>query len=144
MDKSTKKKSPWGVFWPKITTMEIAKNTAMQAFWAAIISAVITALFAIASIYGMTVVEGIDVFAFIDVMFLLVLAWGIRNMSRTAATIMLVYFVISKIYIISLNGAGSVITIIIFGLLYANGVRGTFAYQKFKQGKTAAVAANAS
>jgi hypothetical protein len=142
MNEKKKKKAGWAAFWPQVTNIESARNAAMQGCWAAVLGAAITALFAIASFYGFQAVKGIDAYALVDAVLLLVLAWGIWKMSRTAALIALIYFVGSKLLIISENGIGNPIMMIIFGLFYINSVRGTFAYQNYKRGKTATITAN--
>jgi hypothetical protein len=133
-----KKQARWWNLWPKISDAESARRAAMRGCWAAVISAVVTALVVAAGLYGLETVQGVDAYALVDVALLVLLAWGIRKMFRTAAVIALVYFVGSKVLLYSANGVGNPIVFIVFCLLYINGVRGTYAYRQFKDGGVAA------
>lgn len=124
------KKNLLAIFWPDIRNRESARKVGMQGCWAALISAALTALFAIASYLGFVVIAGIDMYAIIDSILLSLLAIGIWRMSRSAAVIGLLYFVVSKIFLISQIGINNPILLVIFILFFVNGVRGTFAYQR--------------
>ncbi len=133
MDEKSKKWNALGGFWPTLSTIESARTAAMQGCWAASLGGIITGLFAVGSMYGFQPVKGIDIYSLVDAALLLLLSLGIWKMSRIAAVVALIYFVLSKVVLIIDNGPGNPIVMIIFGFLYVNGVRGTFAYQKYKK-----------
>ncbi|HSR51019.1 MAG TPA: hypothetical protein VLV83_09320 [Acidobacteriota bacterium] len=68
---------------------------------------------------------------YLDVVLIAVLAWGIRQRSRTSAVLMLVYFIGAKIlYLYEFGSAGFRIWDLIFAYFYARAVRGTFLYHR--------------
>lgn len=95
-----------------------------------IISGTMTLLFTIIAMNG-TQMLGFNVWSLSDVVLIFGLTYGIYKKSRACALIMLAYFLISKIIIITQTGTfnGGIIAII-FLYFYANGVAGTFAYYK--------------
>ena len=74
---------------------------------------------------------GFSVWNLSDVVLIFGLTFGIYKKSRTCAVVMLAYFLISKIIIISQTGSfnGSLLAIV-FIYYYVYGVIGTFAYHK--------------
>lgn len=122
-------------WWPTLHNKAAARFAAMQGYWAALIGATVTAFFAVLSWYGFTPIRGFDIYALFDAMLLCILAWGIEKMSRTAAVIALVYFIVSKLLMFAANGLMgiSLLIAVVFGLLYVNGMRGTFGYWKLKK-----------
>ena len=101
---------------------------------AGLVSAAITLLFALLAASGTAVVAGFGLAQLVDVALILGLSFGIYKRSRTCAVIMLVYFVISKIWIIRVTGqfSGGLVALV-FLYLYGQGVAGTFAFHRWKK-----------
>jgi len=117
-------------YWPEITDLDIARKVALQGVWAALFVAGVTALFATLAILGHPV-AGVDALAFVEVVIFGVLAIGIWRMSRVAALLALILFVLEKIWAFQdgQRPAGVIVAIvIIFGFL--NAVRATFRYRQ--------------
>ena len=79
---------------------------------------------------------GLDLWSLLDVMLIFGLTYGIYRKSRTCAILLLVYFLISKIFIaVQMGRIPSLFIALIFVYLFVQGVRGTFAFQA-RQPKT--------
>ena len=92
-DKSKKK-----VWWPDVSTPAAARSARIYGVWAALFSAVVTALLAAWSLgSGKAAFELVDAWAFIDVAIFVAIAFGIYKESRFAAVAGLV-IVISRPY----------------------------------------------
>jgi hypothetical protein len=101
-----------------------------NAWIAAAISAGITLSFVFLAISG-TSIAGVSAWEFLDVALAAGLAFGIYKKSRTCAVAMLVYFIISRVLVISETGKlGSIVIALAFLYFFVQGVIGTFAYHK--------------
>ena len=97
---------------------------------AAIISAVITVVFTLVQMQQ----NSLAVYNFIDVALIAGLAFGIFKKSRTCSTIMVVYFVAAKIYIMAQTGSPrGIIIALLFIYLYINAMIGTYQYHSWKK-----------
>ncbi|MBS1840697.1 MAG: hypothetical protein JSS69_02280 [Acidobacteria bacterium] len=115
--------------WPKVDIRRKAQNAIDEGFWAAAFWAgfkgvlALIALLSPAEGFGLTIGISAAVYAS--------LAFGIRRRSRIVAVFALIIFIAERL----LLGAAMALpnlTLLAFGsLLFANGVRGTFAYHKF-------------
>lgn len=102
-----------------------AEKAIKNAWIAGIISTVMTLL--------MTLLLGLGWIGFIDVFIAGGLTFGIYKKSRAAAVAMLLYFVISQIVLrLEIGFSSSMFLAFVFAYYYAQGVRGTFAYHKFR------------
>ena len=80
-------------------------------------------------------IAGLNGFALLDVVLIFALAFGISRKSRACAVAMLIYFVASKIIMMVQTGHPSnVVGLILFGWLFLQGVKGTFAYHELTGG----------
>lgn len=114
--------------------LKMVKN----AWIAALVSAGITFLLALAAIFGSPIL-GISAWELIDVAFVLGMAYGIYKKSRTCAVLMFVYFIISKTMLTMSTGAMTGLPLaLVFIYFYWQGVAGTFAYHKLKKQSVAA------
>lgn len=75
----------------------------------------------------------IDSIALIDVAIFLLIAWRIYAMSRIAAVAGLIFYLLSQLVLIADFGFTMSIIPILITLTFIHSVRGTFAYQKFKE-----------
>lgn len=109
--------------------VEILKRI-RNAWVTGIISGSITLIFTLIAMNGDQLM-GFSVWNLSDVVLIFGLTFGIYKKSRTCAVVMLAYFLISKIIIISQTGSfnGSLLAIV-FIYYYVYGVIGTFAYHK--------------
>jgi len=117
---------------PPDTLRELATKEALRKIktgWVAgIISGVITLAVTLLSMTG-TRLFGFNAWALFDVALIFGLTFGIYRKSRVCAVVMLVYFVLSKIYLwtISPSFIGLLVSLI-FLFCYVQGVIGTFRY----------------
>jgi hypothetical protein len=115
--------------WPSITDEESARKAAKQGVIAAGFVAVITALFATISMAGTTVMN-ISAWAYIDAVIFAAIAFGIYKMSRTAAVLGLLLYLLEKLMMLSSIRPASIFLIGILIIAFVNSVRGTFAYHR--------------
>jgi hypothetical protein len=100
---------------------------------AACISGVLTLAITIVATSG-TKIYSFDAWSFLDVALIFGLAFGIYKKSRTAATIMLVYFIISKILLFAEAGKPTgLIMAIIFGYYYTKAMIATYKWHSIRK-----------
>lgn len=113
--------------WPFITDTETAIKASRQGFWAAILSAIATAL--------MIFLGTFDIARLIHVILFAVLAIGIYKMYRTAAVVVLCVYLLERIIIWYTHGVpDNILRFVIFSvliLMFINAIRGTFAYHRY-------------
>lgn len=99
-----------------------------------LISGSLTLLFTLLATEGMYYLEGhedMNILYLLDVFLIFGLSFGMWRKSRACATIMFIYFVISKIWFYAENGIGSESVFgIFYCYLYFLAVLGTFSYHK--------------
>ncbi len=132
-----------GDFLPPIQTIPQARAAAAWGRGAAIIVASVTALIALLAGGGVKVTP-IPInhwLALVDAGMYAALAWGIHRMLRTAALAALAIFVASRIYVLGAlfrdgapGGLGALIGSLLVVVSFVNGVRGTFAYRRLREG----------
>ena len=117
------------------TPLKSALDKIRGAWIAAFISAGITLVATIISIFSGPVLTIINPYAFVDVALIIVLAvLLIMFKSRIASSILFVYYISSQVLLRIHNpGAGGVVVALVFVLAYAGGVWGTFSYHKIKK-----------
>jgi hypothetical protein len=123
-------------FWPTIDSIQTARETAMQGFWAAVFVAVLTAIAALVSIVvGNIAGLPISAWSFIDAGIFVAIAIGIRRMSRIAAALGLVLYIGGRIYMWSLTGppTAGIVMFLFITLAFVHGVRGTLAYHRYRR-----------
>jgi len=119
---------------PPDTLRELAVNDALRkiktAWVAGIVSGVITLAVTLLSITG-TRLFGFNAWSFLDVALIFGLTFGIYRKSRVCAVVMLVYFVLSKIYMWTITPSFiGLLVSLIFLFCYVQGVIGTFRYHR--------------
>jgi hypothetical protein len=123
-------------FLPPVTTKAEAKSAAYQGFWAAVIVAVITVLFAVITLVAGSMEDvPIDAWSFIDAGIFVAIAIYIRKLSRVAAVFGLVMYWLGRIHMWSVTGFGSddvtgIWMILLLTCAFINGIRGTVAYHR--------------
>jgi hypothetical protein len=123
------------VYWPTLDSQESAKKAAHMGAAAVGLSAVVIALIAILNITGVTDhFMGGDASFFLEAGICAALAILIYRFSRIAAVLALLLFVLEKLMALE-NGPAhqNLVMTIIWTLFYVNGVRGTFAWHRFKE-----------
>jgi len=114
--------------------MEKACAGIKKAVGAGIFSGIVTLILALLQAAGVEFLKGgAQLTSFIDVALVFGLTFGIYRKSRVCAIIMLIYFVASKLLIISQTGNVAGLPLALF-LIYcfAQGVQGAFAYHKVR------------
>ena len=97
---------------------------------AGIFSGCVTLLFTVLAVAGVNPV-GLDASAFLDVVLIFGLTFGISRKSRACAVILLGYFILSKIYMFSqTRSAAGLPMAFVFAYFYAKGVAATFAWHR--------------
>ncbi len=115
--------------WPKIDSLEVAKVVARNTSEVTFLIAGITATFAIFGIFNT------DKLALVDAGIYFLIGIFIRKMSRVAALVGLIIFVITKV-IVAIKFFPfifSPVFLIIFILAFINGVRATFGHHKLSK-----------
>jgi hypothetical protein len=125
-------KTNW--IWPKIHDEASAKTAVHEAVGYTLVVAISTAGIATASLIMGHPILGFEVWNYFDAALAGVLAFGIWKYSRVVAVMGLLYWVcnlLMKWY----GGRAGIITLLIL-LGFVHGVRGTFAYQKYRSHST--------
>lgn len=106
---------------------------AIKSAWVfGLISGTLTLIITLASMSGI-INFGFDIFSLFDVLAVWGLTFGVYKKSRVCAILLFTFFVISKIIMMIETGKpGGVASIIIFGTVFFQGIRGTFYYHKNK------------
>jgi len=135
------------LFWPKLTSLKEAEQAAHRGAWGCFLIAAFNAVLAGISLWSDKPVLGIDAWAFVDVLICLIAGWRIWRLSRIWAVLMLVYFIITKLYMIALGPpipssaagfAGASFMVVVITVVLIGSVRGTFAYHAIKKKESAA------
>jgi len=116
-----------------------ARRVARQGTWGAFVVAIITAAASFLSDAGVPVFKGMGPMAWLDAAIFAALGVGIGKMSRAAAIGALLLYIVERIAIAPVAGL-SPITMIALVSCFAQGVRGTWAFHKFRQPALTAVA----
>jgi hypothetical protein len=121
-------------YWAEITDAESARSAANAARGAALFCAGMTLVATVLAMMGIEFLQqlGLNAWSLLDVALFLAVAWGIHRMSRTAAVLGLVLYGVERLMMMAENGPKGVILTVIFTLLFIGGVRGTFAYHRYK------------
>ena len=114
---------------------------------AAMVSGVITLAGSITLIYKQTELQFslFNMLSFVDAFIIFGMAYGIYKKSRLCAVLMFEYFLLSKLFIMSISSQislGAIIIGSIFLYFLFQGVRGTFHYHKFntlRSGKASSI-----
>lgn len=120
--------------WVEITDAESAIAAAHQGACAAALCAIVTLIVLALSAFDVgPLLEGEDAaIAMVAAAVLILIAWGIYNMSRVAAVLGLVLYVGDRLLAIAQSGRPRGLLMLVFVVcLLINGVRGTFAYRWF-------------
>jgi len=128
-----KRESAFRGLWPSVHDLAAAKAASRQAVWASGFIVVVTSVVAMLGVLGMGASSLVDVGLF------LAIGIGIYRMSRTASLAGLLLFIVERVVMFLDTGRTGGLVAIVLLLAFANGVRGTFAYQRHKreEGKAA-------
>jgi hypothetical protein len=109
-----------------------ARKAARQAMWGAFFVAIVTGAASFLSGSGIPVVNGVGATAWLDAVIFAALGFGIGRMSRVAAAGALLLYIAERIAMARVAGLNPVIMIAMVSC-FVQGVRGTWAFQKFRQ-----------
>jgi len=126
------------VWWPDVSTVAGARSARMYGVWAALLSAVVTAIFASWSIVsGKEALGFVDASGFVDVAIFAAIAFGIYKGSRFAAIAGLVVFAGEKVYQMTVSSTGSGIFLALaLTYCYVIAIRGTYALRRLRAGQS--------
>ncbi len=120
--------------WPEISDVDSAKKAAHLGASASFWVAGLTAVFAVLGIFK--VVKLLDGWGLVDAAAFAVIGFFImKRMSRGAAVAGLVFYIFERVYATATKGASAGLggVALVFTLYFINGVRGTFAYRRFRE-----------
>ncbi len=131
-----KELNDWRFFWPKINTVETARNIALQGVAAAIFAACVTPIRCLLYLIGQNLQQHFYLM-FVPTLLFALLAFFIYKMSRAAAVVGFLFYLPVLISILSRPGGGRYsatgffdFLALVFTLGFINTIRGTFAYHK--------------
>src|SRR5690606_39163285 len=116
------------IFWPKITDISSAESASDLGYWAAVVVAAMTTIFATIALVTRTEIATIDAWAYVDAALFGLIAWRIKRRSRAFAVIGLCLFILEKVFQFAqpnMPSSGAIMAVL-FLLLFVGGVRGTF------------------
>jgi len=122
-------KANW--LWSSIKTPLEADKAIVMAFNFGVCSAVLTLILSILPLFGFSLF-GMGLEGLFDVAIMAGLLVGLKKKSRVCAVLLFAYFILSKLIFLAMSGMGSpgIGGMILFGAVFLNGVRGTFARRK--------------
>jgi hypothetical protein len=145
---SDRELKPGLLTFPKIVTLSDAQSTGRQGTWAAFLIAGIMSFMALASILGRLPEDfPRDGWMLIDATIFGLVAWGIYRMSRVAAALGLILYILERIamhIMMVMMGQShqsyisSIFATFILLFAFINAVRGTFAYHRMKNAEKSA------
>jgi len=116
--------------WPDVVDLESATAAGREGTAAAFIVSGITTLFAVLSYFD--VLDVVSPWALVDAGAMALLGFFIHRMSRSAAVIALVWFIVARIQGAVTHGfASNVLLGLILLAGFISGIRGIFAYHRF-------------
>lgn len=116
--------------WPTITDIPSAQKASKQGLWASAWCAGATLVFVVLSVFGVSL-YGFDLWALIDVLFFILIGWGIYKMNRFAAVAGLTLYIIERAAMWSEYGPKNPIVAILISLMFINSIRDIFAYHRY-------------
>jgi hypothetical protein len=121
-------KKNYNFLWPEVDDANSARTAARQAMWAAFCCSGLIALTAFLANNGVTTLIGVGTrMAVLRALLYGMLAIGIQRVSRSAASLALLIFLIERT-----QESGPIALTVILLICFVNGVRGTFAYHQIK------------
>jgi len=132
--------------WPDIENANDAHKACASAAGIAFFVAAATGLLTWLQTSGkINLFPGIDNTAYLDVVLFTIIGAGLCLHSRIAAVAGLLLYIAERVFMIQSYGfnAGQVAGILIFGLSFVNGVRGSFAWHVYKKSQKAEAASGA-
>lgn len=130
-----KRNEPARWYWPAFGNLADAEQASNQGMWAAVFCAAVTAIMATISIFSANGVMGIHPSAYVDAVLFAVIAWRIRARSKGFAIAGLALFALEKVFQAVTQPQSmrfGIFLAVILLLCFISGVRGTFAYHRFK------------
>jgi len=115
--------------------MRTAIAASNQGFWAAIVVAIFTFLWATVALFAKSSIAGIDASAYFDALIFGIIAVGIRYRNRGFAIAGLCLFLLEKIFMISAGvlWGPSLLIATFITLSFIHGIRGTIAIHRYRK-----------
>jgi len=115
-----------------------AKKVSRQGFWAALLLAIYHTFMVI---WYPSILSIVSYWAFTDTVIYSLIAWRIYKMSRVAAVFGLIVYLYSVLFPFFFSDAGELSVVdaflaTLFTVLFINGIRGTFAYHRYRRGSS--------
>jgi|SRR5580704_1224082 hypothetical protein len=126
-------------YWPTIEDESSAEAATKPAVGASGFFAAVTGLIAILSIVYHRPVFGFSGWSLVDALLFVVIAWRIKQMSRTWAVLGLLIYLLEVSFNVATNKNGAIgVMTVIFVLTYIGAIRGTFAFHRYRRMTNAA------
>lgn len=111
-----------------------AINASNKGVWSAAIVAELTFALATISVLVSADLRGFSAWSYVDAVIFGLIAWGIYRRSRICSILGLLLFIVEKILQLAESGLGMIGMGIagFFVVLFVIGIKGTFAYHKYK------------
>ena len=127
------KKKTMNVLWPAITDQASAIEASKAGFWAAVVVATVTAIFATVALVTQKEIASITAWAYVDAALFSIIAWRIRRYSRFFAVAGALLFICEKIMLAQTEGARGLPLAVIILLMFISGARGVFGYHRYSK-----------
>jgi hypothetical protein len=127
-------------FWGKVNTPDEAIELAKSGAAAAFICAAVTAVAALAAMFGYALMPGFNGWALLDAALFAGLGWGVWRLSRIAAILALALYLVERAMMFSQTPSHLGVITVMFIIFFVNGVRGTVAYHRLRRESGAEVA----
>lgn len=122
-----------GWYWPTIEDESSAEHATKTAVGASGFIAAVTGVLAVLSIIYHHPILGLDGWGLVDAGIFALIAWRISKVSRAWAIVGLLMYLLEVGYKLATNPSGALgVLTIIFVLAYINGIRGAFAYHRYR------------
>lgn len=122
-------------YWPEMTDLESAESAAHAGAGACFFVAAVTSLVAVISISLSRPIMGLNGWSFVDASLFAIAGWRMWRFSRPWAIVALAMYLLERVYAAISNPGASmaIVMTVILTLLLIGGIRGTFAYHRFKK-----------
>lgn len=123
--------------WPETDDVESARKAAKQGMYASFIIAVFLFILLLVNTPELSL-QNVDPYSVVDILIYILIGWRIGKMSKTAAVLGLIVYLISQVYIVAEMGFSYSFIKILFILMFVNAIRGTFTFRKLNVAENAA------
>jgi len=129
----------WRFIWPSVASLESAKKASREGLYAAVIITLVTLILVSFNALGYPL-YGFRLWSLLDASMAGAIAWGIYRLSRTASALGILFLIVEEVDNWTKRAPqslpdfiDSVVITSVLALMFVNGARGTFAYQRHQK-----------